>query len=173
MKKLNLMIVFAFCLSGMAVGDTMPGNPYPVSINLNSEHREILLCAFPEESEVRDYFFDRSSSLLSDEDSKDLYSLLNDGEKYSSDITKDMAPALKVQGIIGKVMALLDAKDNARRLSYGPKKIISSTVQIITEKLNAEFPCYLVTVRRTRETASFQQWVAWAIAVCDPAHFSL
>src|SRR5574343_652834 len=87
-------------------------DPLSTRIELKSEPREIILFAFPEQSEVADYSFDRSSSLLSDEDVKDLFSLVNYGDQYLFEITKDMTTAEKVQGLIGKVITIADARDN-------------------------------------------------------------
>lgn len=123
--------------------------PEPISakIALNEEARDIIIFAFPEQSEVANYSYDRSSSLLSDADFKDLFSMVNYGEKYLFDITKDMTPAEKVQGLIGKVITIADARDNTTRNALMPKKIIANFSQKINDKLNKEFPCYEVDKR--------------------------
>jgi hypothetical protein len=116
-------------------------------ITLNDTPREIIIFAFPEQSEVADYSFDRSNSHLEEGDFNALFSLVNYGSNYTFDITKDMSPVEKVQGLIGKVITISDARDSARRAAFEPSKIVLKTVQKVTEKLNAKAPCFAVTKR--------------------------
>ena len=120
--------------------------PEPIStrIKLNSEPHEIILLAFPDQTEVSDYSFVRSNSNLSDEEYNGLFNLVSYGDKYVFDITRDMTPAQKVQGIMGKVITLSDARDNAIRQSHEPKKLISSITKKIQDNLNQNFPCFEV-----------------------------
>jgi hypothetical protein len=116
-------------------------------IALNDTPREIIVFAFPEQSEVADYYFDRSNSHLEEKDFSDLFSLVNYGSNYTFDITKDMTPVQKVQGLIGKVITISDARDNARRGAFEPSQIVLKTVRKVTEKLNSKAPCFVVTKR--------------------------
>ncbi len=117
-------------------------------ITLKKEPAEIIIFAFPNESEVKDYSYDASKRFASEEDFNDLFSLINYGDKYTFDITKEMTPKEKVQGIMGKVVAISDARDSAKRNFFELKKKESSIVEKINERLNNEFPCYKVTKRR-------------------------
>jgi hypothetical protein len=117
-------------------------------INLKKEPAEIIIFAFPNESEVKDYSYDASNRFANEEDFNDLFSLINYGDKYTFDITKEMTPKEKVQGIMGKVVAISDARDSAKRNIFELKKKESAVLQIMNERLNNEFPCYEVTKRR-------------------------
>ncbi|MFI5390763.1 MAG: hypothetical protein ACHQYQ_05320 [Bacteriovoracales bacterium] len=116
-------------------------------INLKKEPEEIIIFAFPNESEVKDYSYDAPKRFANEEDFKDLFSLINYGDKYTFDITKEMTPKEKVQGIMGKVVAISDARDSAKRNFFELKKKESALVEKMNEKLN-EIPCYKVTKRR-------------------------
>jgi hypothetical protein len=70
--------------------------------------------------------------------------LVNYGSNYTFDITKDMSPVEKVQGLIGKVITISDARDSARRAAYEPSKIALETVRNVTKKLNSKTPCFMV-----------------------------
>lgn len=119
------------------------------SIELSDEAREIIILAFPEKSEMENYSFDRSKSSIEEEkDFIDLFSLVEYGDKYTFDIPKDMTPTEKLQGLIGKIITIADARDNSRRMSFEPKKIIAKITGEINQKLISDFPCYEVTKRR-------------------------
>ncbi len=120
--------------------------PLTTLVKLKSEPREIIIFAFPDQSEVKDYYYDESKRFASEEDFETLFSMIPYGNNYTFNITKDMTPAQKVQGIMGKVIAIADARDKSRRETFEPRKKVLELARKTQESIK-DFPCYEVTKR--------------------------
>jgi hypothetical protein len=125
--------------------------PLPINrkLTLSDMPREILLFAFPNQNEVADFSFDHNHKLWNEEEMKDVLSLVDYGDQYLFEIPRDLSPEKKVQGIIGKILAISDARDESLRKSDVPKKMISSLTQEMREKFNQDFPCFEVTKKES------------------------
>lgn len=127
------------------------------SENLDSDVYEVILFSFPNKGEVKDFSFteetpqwDKSiwENMFGTFDKENLVNLIDYGHKYEHPILGDMEDDEKVQDLIGKIMAIGEARDNAWRLRHAPLIDVNKLFRDYKAKFTKEFPCFEVKKKK-------------------------
>ena len=127
------------------------------AIELDSDVMEVIMFSFPNKGEARDFSFTEETpqwdqaiweNMFGTFDKDNGVSLLDYGHYYDAPITKDMGEDEKIQDLIGKIMAIGEARDEAWRLRHAPLKEIETLLAGYKTKFNKEFPCFEVKKKK-------------------------
>jgi hypothetical protein len=119
-------------------------------LELDSEVREIIVFSFPKAHEVSNFEFTKKTTYKGDIVWNQTWwdnmfnNLVGYGKFYNSEIPMDMDAELKVQDLVGKILTISNARDQAWRNKHELLVQTETIFPEIAKALNKDFPCFEV-----------------------------